>query len=160
MRKLILVILFVSPSIGSTSVMKSYRLVWDTSKMASFGMGLGYNFFNTSQSKETHDENGRKARLFNDKVFGPTIDAEVGITGYEYWAGIKFGKILSRARNTYLITIFTGRAENWIDLKTNIDKDHYVLGVRLNHKFIEWAIKYHTDVEKNKIISIQFGLGE
>ena len=160
MHKLILVFLLVSFSIGHASVMKSYRLVWDTSKIASFGFGFGYNIFNPNQTKESLDSHGKKVQSVNDKVFGPMIDAEMGITGYEYSAGVKFGKMLSHARNTYLFTIFTGKSKNWIDLKTNIKEDHYVFGVRSNHKFIEWAIKYHTDLESNKMISIQVGLGE
>ena len=160
MRTLILVFLLAFSTIGHTAGMKSYRLVWDTSKIALFGMGLGYNIFNTNQPKEAIDTHGKKVRTVDDKVFGPMIDAEAGITGYEYSAGVKFGKMLNRTRNTYLITLFTGKSKNWIDLKTNIQKDHYVFGVRLNCKFIEWTIKYHTDFETCKMISIQFGLGE
>ncbi len=160
MRKMILVFLLVSPHIGATSVIKSYRLVWDTSKIASFGLGYGYNIFNTKQSKELPEVLERNVQLTSDKVFGPIVEAEVGITGYEYLAGVRIGKILNLAKGNYLFTIFTGRSENWIDLKTNIKKDHYVFGVRLNYKFTEWAIKYHTDFENKKMISIQFGRGE
>ena len=49
MRKLIIIFLILSPTIGRTTVMNSYRLVWDTSKIASLGMGLGYNIFKTNQ---------------------------------------------------------------------------------------------------------------
>ena len=162
MRKLIfiLIFLFVSPSIGSSAGMKSYRLVWDTGKIASFGYGYGYNLFIPNQYKEPPDERGRNDRSINDNVFGPVMNAEVGITGYEYSAGFKFGKIQKLSRSNFLLTLFTGKSENWIDLKTNIKDDHYVFGVRLNRKFIEWAIKYHTDFESHKMISIQFGLGE
>ena len=158
MRKLIFVFLLVSFSSGRPSVLKSYRLVWDTSKIASFGFGFGYNIFN--QAEETLDAHGNNVRLVNDTVLGPSIDAEAGITGYEYSAGIKFGKTNSLARSTILVTLFSGKSENWTDLKTNIAKAHYVFGVRLNRKFIEWAVKYHTDFESNTMISIQFGLGE
>ena len=157
MRKLILVILLVSSAIGHTSVMNSYRLVWDTSKIASFGLGIGYNIFNTNQLKEPPEINGRNVRTANDNVFGPMIGAEAGITGYEYAAGVKFGKAQNRARATYLITLFAGRSQNWIDLKTNIHEAHYVFGVRLNRKFIEWAITYHTDFETNNMNSIWIG---
>jgi hypothetical protein len=140
--------------------MKTYRLVWDTSKIASFGVGFGYNIFNAEQSKVIVDQKGKKVRVSNPKVFGPIIEAELGITGYEYLAGIKFGKIQSLSKSSKLITIFTGKSENWKDLKTNIDEVHYIFGVRLNRKFIVWALKYHTDFETNKMISIQFGIGE
>lgn len=160
MKKLIVVLLLSLPSISSASVMKSYRLVWDTGKIASFGMGFGYNIFNTSRPREQFEGSGRNVRLLNDNVLGPTLEAEVGITGYEYLAGIKFGKMLNRARNTYIFTIFTGKSENWIDLKTNIKKDHYVFGVRICRKFNTLAIKYHTDLDKEKMISIQLGIGE
>ncbi|MFC1569780.1 hypothetical protein ACFL4L_06060 [bacterium] len=158
MQKLILIFLLVSSSLGSAAVMKSYRLVWDTSKIASFGWGFGYNIFDTGQSKEPFSETGGNARFSNDNLFGPLIGAEVGITGYEYLAGVQLGKIQKLSKSTYIMTIFTGRSANWIDLKTNIEKDHYVFGVRLNRKFIDWAIKYHTDFKADIIISIQFGI--
>ncbi|KAA3658964.1 MAG: hypothetical protein DWQ10_10015 [Calditrichaeota bacterium] len=160
MRKFILMILLVSPSIGHASVMKSYRLVWDTGKIASFGFGLGYNFFNVYPAAEQLDSLGQRNHPINKNVFGPVIDAEAGITGYEYSAGVKFGKSQNLNRNTYLITFFAGRSQNLIDLKSNLEKNHFVLGVRLNRKFTEWAIKFHTDFETNRIITIQFGLGE
>jgi hypothetical protein len=160
MRKLTLVLLLFASSTGYTSVMKSYRLVWDTSKVASFGMGFGYNIFTTNQAKEPLDESDRNVRFSNNNALGPMVEAEVGIAGYEYLAGVKFGKIQNLAKRTYLFTLFIGRSANWMDLKTNIQKDHYVFGVRLNYKFIVWALKYHTTLESDKMISIQFGLGE
>ncbi len=152
MRKQILMFLLAFSTIGHTAGMNSYRLVWDTSKIASFGMGLGYNIFNTNLPKEATYTHGKKVRTVDDKVFGPMIDAEVDIAGYEYSAGVKFGKMLSRTKGTYLITLFTGKSKNWIDLKTNVQNDHYVFGVRLNRKFLELDIKYHTDFESNKMI--------
>ena len=153
MQKQIIFLLLLITSIGHASVMNSYRLVWDTGKIATFGFGIGYNIFNTNQPHKSPDTR-------RDQIFGPTIDAEVGIAGYEYSVGIKFGKTLSSSRNTRLITLFAGRSQNWMELKTNIENLHYVFGVRLNRKFIEWALKYHTDFESKKMISIQFGLGE
>ncbi len=86
------------------------------------GMGYAYNFLNTIQPSEARDENNGEARLTDERVFGATIDAEVGITGYEYSAGVKLGKSLSRARSTHLITVFAGRSGNWIDLKPNTSR--------------------------------------
>lgn len=52
------------------------------------------------------------------------------------------------------------RLQKLMNLKTNIEKEHYVLGVRLTHKFKDFVLKYHTDFESDKIISIQLGIGE
>ena len=158
MRKLILVIMLLSPSLGFTSGMNSYRLVWDTGKIASFGMGIGYNFFNTRQSEDL--KKNKTTIRKSDKVFGPIVEAELGITGYEYSACLKAGKVQSLSKGSYLFTFFAGRSANWIDLRTNIEKEHYILGVRLNYKFIDWAVKYHTDFNEKGKISIQFGIGE
>jgi len=154
MRKFVFLFLLVFSSVSFAGAMKSYRLVWDTSKIASFGAGFGYNIFSDGPLEGQGNANGRY------KVFGPVVEAEVGITGYEYSAGLKVGHILDRAKNTYIITVFTGRSANWMDLKTNIKKDHYVFGIRLTRKFNTLAIKYHTDFEKKKMISLQFGIGE
>jgi hypothetical protein len=134
--------------------------VWDTGKIASFGLGFGYTIFNTMQSGAFFDDNNSRERLFNDKLLGPIIEAEVGITGYEYSTGVKFGKIQNLQESTYLFTIFIGRSKNWISLKTNINTDHYVTGMRLINKFKYLALKVHTDFKNKKIISVQFGLGQ
>ena len=160
MRMLIVTVLLVLPSISHASVMRSYRLVWDTSKIAAFGMGVGHDLFSSGQTGDTHDEHDRRAHLIDERVLGPTIDAEVGITGYECSLGVKLGKNLSRVKPTYLITFLAGRSGNWIDLETNVDQGHYVFGVRLIRKYVEWAVKYHTDLEDDRMISVQFGIGE
>ena len=92
MRKLSLIFLFAFSSCGCTAVVKSYRLVWDTGKIASFGFGLGYNIFNTQQPKEPLNTHGKNIQSTNNNVFGPILGLEAGITGYEYSAGIKCGK--------------------------------------------------------------------
>jgi len=157
MRKFIFIFLLVISSISSAAVMRSYRLVWDTSKFASFGAGLGYSIFRPEPPDKLTIESSRDIRY---KIFGPIAEVEVGITGYEYLAGLKVGHQLDRAKNTYIITVFTGKSQNWMDLKTNIKKNHYVFGVRITRKFNTLAIKYHTDFEKKKMISVQFGIGE
>ncbi|MBN1779787.1 hypothetical protein JW948_01555 [bacterium] len=155
MKKLICLFLIIWPAFVFSSGLTLYRLVWDTGKIAAFGAGAGFNFLGPGPS----DAGDGKERSADDRVLGPVIDAEIGITGYEYSAGIRFGKMQHLSSGSFLFTVFAGRAKNWKDLKTNIGENHFVAGIRLNHRLTELALKYHTDFENNTKISVQLGLG-
>ena len=139
----------------------SIYLTWDTGKIASTGFGYGYNLiWFTNQQFKTEPNTDQPRRMGSKKIFGPIIGTELGLTGYEYSAGIKFGKKNANANRTYLFTIFTGRSQNWINLQTNIKNFHYVFGLRFNHKYIDWGFKFHTDLDDDRMVSVQMGLGE